>query len=123
MDINDLLKKIQGVTNKDVEEAFDKAVEDAQGPAKGFEAFILVTDNQTAICGTGAELLALLAMVISDLAEKGLPKEEMIRAVDVAYLSDEELEKESEKATKKHKGSIEKLKKFLESIGEDEDDE
>lgn len=123
MDINDLLKKIQGVTNRDVDKAFNKAVEDAKGPAKGFGAFILVTDNQTAICGTGAELLALLAMVISDLAEKGLPKEEMIRAVDVAYLSDEELEKESEKAVKKNKGNIEKLRKFLESIGEDEDDE
>ena len=123
MDINDLLKKIQGVTNRDVDKAFNKAVEDAKGPAKGFGTFILVTDNQTAICGTGAELLALLAMVISDLAEKGLPKEEMIRAVDVAYLSDEELEKESKKAEKKNKGNIEKLRKFLESIGEDEDDE
>lgn len=123
MDINDLLKKIQGVTNNDVEEAFDKAVEDAKGPEKGFGAFILVTDNQTAICGTGAELLVLLAMVISDLAEKGLPKEEMIRAVDVAYLSDEELEKETEKAVKKNKGNIEKLIEFLESLGEGEDNE
>lgn len=120
MDINDLLKKLQGVTKKDVEKAFNKAIEDAQGPAKGFEAFILVTDNQTAICGTGVELLALLAMVIGDLAEKGLPKEEMIRAVEIAYLNDEELEEKSKEAAK---GNIEKLKKFLESIGEDEDDE
>lgn len=123
MDINDLMKKLQGVTKKDVEESFNKAVKDAQGPAKGFEAFILVTDNQTAICGTGVELLALLAMVIGDLAEKGLPKEEMKRVVDVAYLNDEELEEKSKEAAKKNKGNIEKLREFLESIGEDEDDE
>ena len=123
MDINDLLKKIQGVTNNDVEEAFDKAVEAAKGKAKGFEAFILVTNNQTAICGTGAELLALIATVINDLAEKGLPKEEMKRVVDVAYMDDEELEKEAKECVRKTKGNLKKLKKLLSELEEEDENE
>lgn len=118
MNIMDLLKKISGVKEKDVEEAFEKAVESARGEASGFEAFILVTDNQTAICGTGVELLALVTTVISDLAEKGLPIEEAHRAVDVAYMSDEELDEEVEKSRKQREKNLKEVKNILESLKE-----
>jgi hypothetical protein len=123
MNISDLLKKIQGVKKGTVEEAFNKAVEDAKGEAKGFDSFVLVTENQTAVCGTGADLLALVSQLLSTMAKDGLPKEGALKAVELAYLSDEELEKRANESMEQNKDKIEKLRKIAEILEEDNDNE
>jgi hypothetical protein len=120
MNISELIKKLQGVKDKDVKEAFNEAIEGAtKGDGKDFEAFILVTDKQTAVCGTGVEMLTLLAMVISDLAEEGLPKEEILKAVDLAYMSNGELKKMADKKVEGNKEQLEKMKEFIEALKEE----
>lgn len=119
MNIKDLIKKLQGEENVDVKEAFNEAIEGAtKGEGKDFEAFILVTDKQTAVCGSGAEILSLLAMVVSDLAEDGLPKKEVLKAVDLAYLSNEELKDMAYEKIKEDKDYLEKLKEVVEALKE-----
>lgn len=122
MNILELLNQLHGVKKEDVEEAFEGAIEAARGEAKGFTTFIFVTDKQTAMCGTGAELLALVTSVISDLGEKGLPKEEVLKAIDLAYMSDEEIKEETKKSAKRSKKNLDKLRKALEILEEEGED-
>ena len=123
-EIMEMLKENKkGDKKEKVEDVFERAIKDAKGEAKGFSAFIFVTDKQNAIYGSGGEVLALLASVISDLGEKGMPKELIQEAVDAAYMSDEELEKKAEECERKTKENLKKLKEMLGKLGVEEDDE
>ncbi|MBQ2350406.1 MAG: hypothetical protein II393_04005 [Cytophagales bacterium] len=124
MNIEKLMEMLKGDKKEEkVEEVFERTIKDAKGVAKGFSAFVFVTDKQTAIYGTGAEVLALLASVINDLGEKGLPKEEIQKVIDVAYMDDEELEKEAKKCEKKAKESLKKFKEMLGELEEEDENE
>jgi hypothetical protein len=123
MNIKDIIEMLKGNKEEKVEDAFEKAMEDAKGVAKGFSSFIFVTDNQCAVYGSGADILALLAVAINSLGEKGMPKEVVLAVVEAAYLSDEELAKKAKKCKIKKDEDIEKLKTIVEILGKDTDDE
>lgn len=99
-----------------VKEAFEKTIEGAKTKGKGFSTFVFVTDKQTAACGSGGEILALTATLINSLAEHGIPKEAVLEAVNVAYMSDDELKEKTKEKVEEFKGNLTKLKKELKDL-------
>lgn len=122
MNIDDLFKTHK-IENNEVIKAFNHAVERAKGSEEEISSFILVTDKQVGVCGTGGELLSLIAVVINDLSKRGLTKEKVLETVEIAYMSDEELTKKTKETIKKFKKDVKKLKEILDDLGKDDDDE
>ena len=55
--------------------------------------FLMVTNNGIKAQARGDEMLAMICTVINNIKD-GIPKKELYKTVDLAYMSDEELAKE-----------------------------
>ena len=83
------------------------------------DCFMIVTNKQTAYCGSGPELMAMFCCLVDNM--KGdVPKEVLEKSFEVAIADAEEQKKTFEEVrdmVKKEKdGDLEKLKKIIDML-------
>lgn len=83
--------------------------------------FLMVTDSGIKAQARGNEMLAMLCTVIHNIKD-GIPKKELYKTVDLAYMSDEELAEEEffkmgyDKELKALEDFRKELNKFIEEL-------
>ena len=92
---------------------------------KDVECCVIATNCGCYVNGAANEVLTLITTLINQLKDR-IPKDAFKKCIDYAYLSDEELQKETEKAIKKKLNGTDKdlsrIKEILKML-EDLDNE
>ena len=92
MNIEKLLEMLRGEKTKENKEQVDikKELTDIMAQLEEPTCAILVTNENVGVMGTGIEILASLSSLIDSLLERGIPKEILQKAFDIAFEKYEE---------------------------------
>lgn len=82
---------------------------------EGANCVIVATDESALIEGNGAMILASLASLIKSI-RKNMPDEMIKDAIELGFLSDEELDKRTKESIEKLLGDTDGFKKFSEIL-------
>lgn len=84
------------------------------------ENLVILTDEAALVNGNTFEILMKLQRVLASVVkESGFPKDKAKEIIDVAFMSDEELDKEFERQSKKLEKNLEELTKKLEKLNKE----
>lgn len=87
--------------------------ENIQKLLKDSEAHMLITDNGVSVHGTKLTILTLISMLSENLKKNGFGEEELKRAFELGFKTQDELENLSDKLNKEIDDEIDKLNELF----------